>query len=133
MFALVSFAPSRECSLNCPHSCTVDTQTSPNESPAWWRVAWGLQPHSGPKQARGQQCTPNDLKKDKQILASHTLHSTFSKHLHDVLIPNHFKAACLSKDICSVFENENKVSARFNLFLSQISPPTAFAHPNWHC
>ena len=37
----------------------------------------------------------------------------------------------IPEDICSIFGNE-KVSARFNLFLAQISPPTVLAHPNWH-
>lgn len=73
-------------------------------------------------------------KKTNQIIfTSQPLYSISSKCLNDVLIPNHFKPVSLSEDICSIFRTENKVSARFNLFLSQISPPTALAHPNWHC
>ena len=53
-----------------------------------------------------------------------------SKCLNNALIPNHFTAVCLPKDICSIFLNE-KVLARFNLFLAHISPPTVLAHPNW--
>lgn len=82
-----------------------------------------------PRRPEGFRVTLMTCKKVKQILARQALNSTFSKCLNNALIPNHFKPVCLSEDICSVFENENKVSARFNLFLSQISPPTAFAHP----
>ena len=92
------------------------------------------------KQSQGGQrtgskvCNYNDLCERPNIaLASQPLHSSSSKCLNNVLIPSHFKPVCLSEDICSIFGNEKEVSARFNLFLSQISPPTVLAHPKWHC
>lgn len=82
----------------------------------------------------GQQwVTTETCKKTNQVIsASQPLCSISSKCLNNVLIPNPFKPVCLSEDIRSIFGNENKVSARFNLFLSQISPPPVLAHPNWH-
>lgn len=95
---------------------------------------WGLMPKVVPRQPEsGQRCvTTVTGKKTNQITsASQPLHPVSPKCLNNVLIPNHFSAVCLPEDTCSIFGNE-KVSARFNLFLAQISPPTVLAHPNWH-
>lgn len=84
---------------------------------------WGFMPKAVSKrpEARQQCVTTMTCKKTKQILlASQPLRSSSSKCFNNVLIPSHFKPVCLSEDICSIFGNENKVSARFNLFLSQI-------------
>lgn len=94
---------------------------------------WGFIPKAVPQRPEArEQCVPIlTCKKTIQILLAHQpLHSSSSKCLNNVLIPSHFKPVCLSEDICSIFGNENKVSARFNLFLSQISPLPVLAHPN---
>lgn len=105
------------------------TGSALKESSVRGSVALGLRAQSTAAEVGSQAavCNCNDLLTDPSD------HSISSECLTNVLIPNHFKPVCLSEDRCSTFRNENRVSARFNLFLSQISPPTVLAHPNWHC
>lgn len=63
----------------------------------------------------------------QSVSASCQVRPTTSIGLNNVLILN------LSEDICGIFGNENKVSTRFNVFLSEMFPPTVLAHPTQRC